>query len=93
MALAAALAVRCGTCASSVIPPSESEVKDLIASNDRPLGFQAVSAVTNISIGGFNASSGTWTIQADVQYAGVVPARKMYLVYRDTEGRWSIRKQ
>jgi len=93
VALAAILASRCGTCASSVIPPSESEARELIFRNDRPLGFEAVSMVNSISIGGFNASSGTWTVQADVQYGGLVTQRVVYLVYRDTEARWAIRKQ
>jgi hypothetical protein len=91
--LAVVFAVRCGTPASAMIPPSNEEVQRLIMQNDRPLGFQAVTAVTNISVGGFNAGTGTWTIQADVQYGGVLPARKSYLVYRDTQGRWAIKKQ
>jgi hypothetical protein len=91
--LVAVLTASCGTPASAVVPPSTDQVRQLIVEHDQPLGFKAVSAVSNIGVGGFNASSGTWTVQADVQYVGVVPARKMYLVYRDTEGHWAIRRQ
>jgi hypothetical protein len=91
--LTALLVVYCGTPASAIVPPSTDVVTRLIVENDQPLGFQAVSAVSNLSIGGFNAGTGTWTVQADVQYAGVIPARRIYFVYRDTEGRWAIKKQ
>jgi hypothetical protein len=91
--LVAIMVVRCGTPASAIIPPSSDEVQSLIMQHDRPLGFQAVTAVANISVGGFNAGTGTWTVQADVQYGGVLPARKSYLVYRDTQGHWAIKKQ
>jgi hypothetical protein len=91
-ALAVVMTVRCGTSASAIVPPSSETVKDLILQNDRPLGLQTVSAISNISIGGFNASSGTWTVQADVQHGGLLSGRQTYLVYRDTEGRWAIRK-
>jgi hypothetical protein len=51
-------AMRCGTCVSSLCLRVRM-AEGLIMANDRPLGFQAVSAVTDVSIGGFNASVGT----------------------------------
>ncbi|MBN2465113.1 hypothetical protein JXD38_05780 [candidate division WOR-3 bacterium] len=92
--LAATLVLmECGTIASAIVPPTVDQVTALIIEHDRPLGVQSVTAVENVSIGGFDAGNGTWTVQADVQHVGVLSTRQCYLVYRDTEGRWAIRRR